>query len=191
MRKKPWLLLIGFLALVGVAVLMGTFGTTTTKKRPGESSSAPAPSVPEAHPEPTSPWVYTSDEDTMGRKRSFAEVVSTNTLDFGFPYQGSQHGTLTIRKSARSGTEVMISIERGQFLCGVDECAVNVRFDDGPIQEFSAGEPSDHSTTVLFIEGQTRFTAHLRRAKTLRVEATFYQEGSQTLEFNVEGFSWR
>jgi hypothetical protein len=52
----------------------------------------------------------------MGRKRSFAHVTSTNALNFDFPYQGNQHGTLTIRKTARWGTEVLFRIERGQFL---------------------------------------------------------------------------
>jgi hypothetical protein len=127
----------------------------------------------------------------MGRKQSFAQVTSTNTVSFGFPYQGSQHATLTIRKTARWGTEAIFRIERGQFLCGIDECAVNVRFDSGPIRQCSASEPSDHSTTTLFLRNGPSFVAQLRKAKTLRIEATFFQEGSHTLEFNVEGFKWQ
>jgi hypothetical protein len=126
----------------------------------------------------------------MGRKRSFASVTSTNTLSFDFPYQGIQHGTLVIRKAAESGTNVIVRIERGQFLCPLDDCTVNVRFDAGRIQQFSASGPTDHSTTTLFLENEARFVSQLRRAKVFRVEATFYQHGSQTLEFNVEGFKW-
>ena len=123
----------------------------------------------------------------MGRKRSFAAVVSTNTLDFDFPYSGTQHGRLTLRK--KSSTDVYVTIERGQFLCGIDNCTVNVRFDEGPIRHFTAVPPADQSTTVLFIEDTPSFITQLRKAKTLHIEATFYQEGlTGALEFNVEGF---
>jgi len=63
-----------------------------------------------------------------GRARSFAVVTSTNTLNFDFPYTGSQYAHLTIRKTAGQGSAAMVSIERGQFLCGVEDCTVNVRF---------------------------------------------------------------
>ena len=79
----------------------------------------------------------------------------------------------------------------GSSLCRIDTCSVNVRFDDGAIQEFSAVEPADHSTTTLFINNETRFVSQLRKSKVVRVESTFYQEGSRTLEFNVEDFKWQ
>ena len=85
----------------------------------------------------------------------------------------------------------MVQIERGQFLCRFDGCTVNVRFDSGPIQRFSAGEPSDHSTTILFVLNEGRFMSQLRKSKVVRIEAEFYQEGSQALEFDSEGFKWQ
>lgn len=127
----------------------------------------------------------------MGRKSSYANVTSKNTLSFGFPYQGDQHGVLTIRKTSRWGTEVILKIERGQFLCQLDECSINLKFDDGPVQSYSATGPSDHSTTMLFIQNGPAIVAKLRKAKLLLIEATFYQEGSQTLKFDVEGFNWQ
>jgi hypothetical protein len=86
---------------------------------------------------------------------------------------------------------VTLSIEWGQFVCGIRSCTLKVRFDTGAIQRFSASEPSDHSTTTLFLNGEGRLISQLRKAKVVRIEATFYQEGSQTLEFNVEGFKWQ
>lgn len=140
---------------------------------------------------PGSQWRYSDDEDSMGRKRSFASVTSTNTLSFDFPYQGSQHGTLTVRKSAHWGTNVVLHVEKGQFLCGIDECILDVRFDSGPIRQVSAGGPADHSTTVLFLHNESTLISQMRKAKIVRIEATFYQEGSKTLEFNVEGLKWK
>jgi hypothetical protein len=79
--------------------------TTATPILPPTLSADEKAVVPE--PEPGSQWSYSGGEDKMGRKRSFARVTSTNTLSFDFPYQGSQNGTLTIRKS-QSGTNVRI-----------------------------------------------------------------------------------
>ena len=172
----------------------GTRAADPVSNSTAPKESTPPPEVakpsPPPKPEPGSQWSYSTDQDRMGRKLSFAEVTSTNTLAFGFPYQGSQHGSILIRKSPQSGTNVMFRIERGQFICGIESCTINVRFDDGPIQKFSATEPSDHGTTTLFIDNETRFLSQLRKAKILRLEATFYQEGRQGLEFDVEGFKW-
>jgi len=167
-QKKTSPALIGCLGLIGIVVLIGVFSSGSSDKRTAPSSSNPSVSSPaESHTsqtksEPGSQWSYSSDDDAMGRKRSFAFVTSTNTLSFDFPYQGSQHGTLTIRKSAQSGTDVVVRIERGQFLCGIDSCTVNVRFDTGPIQRFLASEPSDHRTTALFLNNEGRFISQLR-----------------------------
>ncbi len=96
-----------------------------------------------------------------------------------------------LRKSTESGVNVMLSIERGQFICGFDDCVVNVRFDSGPILRISASAPVDHSSTVLFLESEAKLVSLARKSKIARVEATFYQEGAQTLEFNVEGLEWK
>ena len=148
----------------------------------------PQPPQPIAKPEPN--WIYETKEDTMGRTVSFAEVISDNTLDFDFPYQGVQHGRLEVRETTKTGMQANVRIERGQFLCHISECSVNIRFDDGPVRRVSAQGAADYSTTILFLESSESFFARMRKAKVLRVEAMFYQQGSRTLEFNVEGFKW-
>ena len=206
MRTKTSPILIGCLiavgtSIVGMLVLIGGSGNATKTGIPSTAgsplSSTPSPSsrpensTPQEKLEAASQWTYSTDEDSMGRERSTAYVKSTNTLSLNFPYQGSQNGTLIVRKSPQKGTNVYFSIEKGQFLCRIDECTVNVRFDTRPIQQFSASEPSDHSTTVLFIANEARFLSQMRKAKMVRIEATVYQGGSQTLEFNVGGFKWQ
>ncbi len=141
-----------------------------------------------AEPEPN--WTYSTNEDSMGRTVSFADVTSSNTLDFDFPYQGAQHGRLVVRETTKTGMQASVRIERGQFLCHVSDCSVNVRFDDGPVRTVSAQGAADYSTTILFLESSESFFARMRKAKIMRVEAMFYQQGSQTLQFNVDGFTW-
>lgn len=158
-----------------------TVNTTATV-----STKPPEPVLPS---EPVNPWRKTEEEDAMGRKRQFAVTPSMNTLSFGFPYQGEQHATLMLRRS-QAGSDVMVTIEKGQFLCYASDCSVNVRFDDGPPKRVSASGPTDHSTTMLFLSGAGGLIQQMKRSKLLRVEATFYQHGSQVLEFNVSGLTW-
>ena len=192
---SPLLIIVLGLVTVGAIAVTLNIGRNESGTLPSSrgqlESSASTNATQQAIPEPGSQWDYSSDEDAMGRKRMFARITSTNTLRFGSPYDGSQHGMLTIRRTSQSGTNVIVNIERGQFLCGIEECAVNVRFDAGPIQRFSASEPADHSSTVLFLNGEAGFITQLRKAKIVRIEATFYQEGSRSLEFCADGFKWQ
>jgi hypothetical protein len=194
---KKVLVLVGLLLIF--FYIVGSNSAKVDKPSRAEAVSAdtkPTPPTPQAVAlpapvEPGSQWKYRNDEDEMGRKRSFAVVESTNTVEFEFPYAGVQHGTLTVRRTPQAGTNVLIGIEKGQFLCGIsDGCSVNVRFDEGPVQRNSASGPADHSTTVLFLNGESRLISQMRKAKVMRVEATFYQAGPRIFEFNVEGFKW-
>lgn len=135
-------------------------------------------------------WRYHSSDDAMSGKSSrSASVESSNQFEFGFPYQGRQRATLTIRRHPRWGNDVIFRIERGQVLCSsYHNCRVNVRFDDGPPRRLSGNEPSDNSTETVFIPGYKDFVARLSRAKTVRVEVDIYQEGPLVAEFDVEGF---
>jgi len=111
-------------------------------------------------------WNYLESQDKMGRGTiRNATVSSTNEIQFGFPYQGSQRATLQLRIHPKYRKDIILSIERGQFLCGLDRCVVTVRFDNGKAQTYSASEPADHSTTYLFLRNYDRFVAALRKSK--------------------------
>ncbi|KMZ13794.1 hypothetical protein BHUM_02690 [Candidatus Burkholderia humilis] len=93
-----------------------------------------------------------------------------------------------LRKHVRFGKDAVIQIERGQFICGVSSCSVTVRFDDGPGRKFSASEPADRSSTLLFIKPFDMFYTGMSRAKRVHIEADFYQQGNQTADFDISGF---
>jgi len=136
-------------------------------------------------------WNYEESPDKMGRGTiKHAIVKSTNEIEFGFPYQGSQRGTLQLRVHPKYGKDVILSVEHGQFLCGVDRCPVAVRFDNGVAQTYDAGEPADHSTTYLFLHNYDRFVGSLRKSKRVSIEAHFYQEATRVFEFDTRGFKW-
>jgi hypothetical protein len=136
-------------------------------------------------------WNYEESDDKMGRgKIKTAVVRSLNKVELGFPYEGAQRGALQLRNHPRYGTDVVLIIERGQFLCGIDGCNLEVRFGDGKRLTFKASEAADHSTTVLFISDYERFLANTRKVENVYIEAQFYQEGNRVFEFDVSGLQW-
>lgn len=154
---------------------------------PTAKAEAPKPAAPKAK---ESQWAQSDYTDGMGRKRWTASVPSTNTVDFAFPYGGDQHARLTVRANASEIQDIIFGIERGQFSCSISDCSIRVRFDDGAIRRYSVDDPDDHKTTVKFINDYRGFVAALRKAKVVRIEASFYQEGNRTFEFNTAGFDW-
>jgi hypothetical protein len=136
-------------------------------------------------------WRYDFNDDSMtGKREETASIESINSLDLGFPYKGRNMATLTVRKSPRRGTHVYFQIEKGQFVCGVSDCEVLVRFDEQQPTRYRAVGPADHSSKVLFLEPEGRFIAAARKAKTIRVQANIYQSGAPVLEFNAGALEW-
>lgn len=136
-------------------------------------------------------WQYQEWPDKMGRGTiKLATVRSLNEVEFNFPYQGPQRATLQLRIHPKYGKDVTLAIEKGQFLCGFQSCQVSVRFDNGKAHNFSAVEPADHSTTMLFLRGYDRFLASARKAKKVSIEALFFQQGTRVFEFDISSLKW-
>ena len=67
-------------------------------------------------------WNYEESPDKMGRGAiKQAYISSLNEIEFDFPYREPQRATLQLRKHPKYGNDVILSIERGQFLCHLDE----------------------------------------------------------------------
>lgn len=135
-------------------------------------------------------WRYDrSDEGMSGKAVISAQVISTNTINLDFPYSGSQHGTLTLRRHPRWGNDVIFRIERGQILChSYGDCTINVKFDDGKVIRLNGNPPEDNSSEVVFIPGFSTFSKQLPNAKRVKIEVSLYQAGNQVFEFDVSGF---
>ncbi|MDM5181704.1 hypothetical protein PO883_31485 [Massilia sp. DJPM01] len=135
-------------------------------------------------------WNYSATADKMTGGTTYnAAVSSSNTVSFDFPYSGQQHGTLSLRIDRKYGKDVMFSIEKGQILChSFQDCVVLVRFDDEKPTKYAAAGPADNSSDTIFIRGYDKFSAKLRKAKTVRLSVNIYQQGAPVFEFDVSGF---
>lgn len=135
-------------------------------------------------------WNYSQDEDKMSGGTTYhAYVLSTNTVEFDFPYSGEQHAILGLRDSPRHGKDVIFRIEKGQILCNsYEDCSVLVRFDDEKATNYSAIGAADNSTETIFIRNYGKFVEKVRKAKLVRISTNIYQQGAPVFEFNVSGF---
>lgn len=146
------------------------------------TTSAPTPKT----------WVYDSSKDEMRNQETKLACIDANdSLYFSFPYDGGVTATLCLRKSPKFGNDVYLQITKGQFICGYGGCTINVKFSDSALQKFSAGEASDNSTNIIFIQNFNRFVSQLKKSKKTILEAEFYQEGVHQITFNTEGLVWQ
>lgn len=135
-------------------------------------------------------WNYSNyADDATGKTAKTASVTSKNSMNFGFPYSGSQYGRFTVRNHPRFGVDAYLQIDQGQLLCDTyNNSDVLVRFDNGPATRYSCGSPADHSSETVFIRNVAGLEARMKTAKKMFITVSVYQEGSRTWEFNVKGY---
>lgn len=189
---------VGIVLLVGAFLLEPVF---RAKPAPAPAAAGAAaagriktyeldPKLFGEQPGSVSNWSYRSQRDEMrDAETTHACVRASDIVNLTWPYP-DQALELCTRKSPKFGKDILLSLpEGGQFMCrSYNGCTVKVRFDDGAVQTFSAASASDGSSDVIFITNAPRFAAALRRAKTVRIEAEFYQAGIQASGFDVEGW---
>lgn len=130
-------------------------------------------------------WKYAESKDEMrGTVSKYATKKSVNTVNFDFPYQGVQHGTIMI-----SDNYVLFYVEKGQIIChGGGEygtCLVLVKFDDGKERYVQATKSGDDSATIDFTE--PGFLEDLKRSKKLMIQVNVYHNGLPVFTFDVSG----
>jgi hypothetical protein len=198
--KKTGCLKIGCIVLA-VLVLIGLIGSLVMKSPSGPSSTTTSSSssttsgtTAASSTEPAAPqskWSYNQSKDDMGKGTvSEASVESDNTVNFTFPYQGEQHGTLTLRTHPRWGKNVIFAIRKGQIPCHSFSggCKALVRFDDGQAVNYAADGPEDNSTETIFLRDYNGFVGRLMKAKKVKISVNVFQQGEPVFEFNVRNF---
>jgi hypothetical protein len=137
-------------------------------------------------------WQSSEDVDKMSSKKTvIAVATSDNLLAFSFPYTGENHGYIAVRQHPLEGTDVIISIDKGQMLCWPNDCSVKVKFDNGAIGVYRASAPIDRNRTMLFLNDKQRFISGAKKAKKILIQFNAYNQGSPVLEFSTPyGLTW-
>lgn len=150
--------------------------------------------APTATATPTRPatWRYLEEADKIrGGKRQMALIDSDEKLSFNSPYGGGSTATLGVRKTPAYGSDVTISVDRGQFKCSsFNNDQVSVRFDDRPIEKYICHEPSDGRLDVIFLTPFSKFLRNIKLSKKVIIEVEFFQNGVRQIEFNSSNLKW-
>jgi hypothetical protein len=171
--------IIVFCAL-GLCVFLAVIGqmSETTKQANGTK-----PETPKAAETPQKKsWTYGQTADKMtGKVTKFACLDSEDQLQFGFPYDGGSTGTICFRR--KQELDALFKIDKGQILCGADGCEATLRVDEGQPFTMSGSESSDADSRFMFFDSPSRLLALARKAKEIKIETLYFEEGSKTLTF--------
>lgn len=188
--------LIGFGVFILIGLIANIGGNSNNEKQNNGSDSAVVDSVSTDNTsmdsqkdENLKTWDYSTNTDEMNDSKSrFASLTSDNTVEFDFPYQGGSSLTVTVRSMKKYGTDVYIKISSGQFICNEYQGTnnVRVRFDNSAPVKFTTNEPSDGSSDLLFLNNAKKFINLAKKAKTIKIEAPFFQEGNRVFTFTVD-----
>ena len=137
-------------------------------------------------------WRYTAKRDEMTDKvNRSAELQSRNKIDLSFPYGGGTRGRLLIRQLGdEESPSLILWVDRGQLVCGIEECQVQLRFDGGEAEKITARPSAGGRSDGLFLDEPDALIARLNGTKRLLVRAFFYQDGNQVFEFAPQGLKW-
>jgi hypothetical protein len=139
------------------------------------------------NPEFGSRWEYSTFKDEMSGKESpYAVLTSQNEVEFGFPYSGTQKGTLLVNRDS-----VLFYVRRGHVVCqGLSKygtCVVRVKFDDEEPKFVTARESGNENTTIAFTENG--FLARLQKSNTFAVSPEVYDNGYPVFRFKTTGLN--
>ena len=143
-------------------------------------------------PPPAAAWSYSEAADPMSDKvRKYACTLSTNRVRQSSPYADVQ-AELCIRDMPGEGLDAYVTLKGdGQILCrSYEQCAIPVRFGDGPAQSFGGIGAGDGSTNMFFFTNPARLVAGAKAADVTRVQVTIYRDGDQVIEFPTAGLEW-
>lgn len=199
-KKQGTSLAVGCLAILFILFIIGMTVNAFREQAPSlkksasnsisasqgnKSQTAEKPQLQNKPVAAPSPWEYGETTDKMsGKVSKHAINRSINTVNFNFPYQGTQHGTIMV-----FGKTVLFYVKKGQISChGGSEygaCLVRVKFDEDKESYVRARKSGDDSTTISITE--PGFLEKLKQSRKLMIEVEVYRNGLPVFTFDVKG----
>lgn len=134
-------------------------------------------------------WVYETPENEMGEKTDLARIMSSNKVNFDFPYNGGSLGSVTFRKKGNK-LSAMFVISKGQIDFDYDGTYARIKFDDETPIKWEMTQSSTSDSEVAFFENEKKLLEKFKKAKKVVVELPFYQSGNSQFTFNTEGLTF-
>jgi len=143
---------------------------------------------------------YSKDE-MRETTQKFVQLISENSVDFGYPYGGGTQALLAVysEKEKLKGDKkpeslklvsAYLRISQGQFFCeDAEYCYMSAKFDDGDIEQFKIEEVPGQPVGYIYIfDNFDVFLDKLKTHKKLTLEVFIYNAGKKQFKFNIEKF---
>lgn len=139
-------------------------------------------------------WTERTSKDEMTDETNvWMSLLSDNEHEFDFPYNGGSKLQIDVRYRKQDGTQVILTLSKGQLqTTGFDNGhKVVVRFDEDAPMSFTTSEPSDYSTSYLFLNNPRKFINRAKTAKKIKIQVPVFDEGQPVFEFSpAEPLVW-
>lgn len=139
-------------------------------------------------------WGYgESEKDKMDNSSyHYSSCSSLNKVELKFPYNGGSTLDILLRNGfKKQGNEVILQIDKGQFMSSFDgDETIKIKFDDNPTKEYSYQNEGTGQSTTIFLNHSNSIIEKLKKSKRVIIEVDFFDNGSFQFEFNVEGLKW-
>lgn len=135
-------------------------------------------------------WNCAVRKDEMrGSTSKTASISAMEELHLAPPY-GDTTPELRIRSDPKFGFNILITSE-GQPLCrSYSNETLSVKFDNGPVREWSCNGAADGSPGVVFFNREGSLLKAIKDAKRMTVEISYYDNGREQMTFPVAGLKW-
>lgn len=135
-------------------------------------------------------WQYSESKDEMTDNVVYnATILSSDMAYLDFPYEGGTTMKLFIRN--RNGEQdAFIRCENGQITDDYDNRTLTIRFDDDAAVNYEVLESDDGDSEFRFIYSANKFIKRLKKAKKLKIQVQFYNNGTHVYNFDVDGLKW-
>lgn len=133
-----------------------------------------------------SSWTYdTVTVEMTNAIRKTALVLSTNTEEFKFPYEGgTKAGILIIDENKKKGAVVFVN--KGQFTSSKNE--MMVRFNNGKPEVFETYQTTPGDPTMMTIVDANEFIKKISQSDSTKIESSFYADGQVVFKFQTSDF---
>jgi len=141
-------------------------------------------------------WYVTSVKDpTRGSYTAAVERRSITRVWFDVTDEAAQRATIVLPLKDGHPTDLILSVEHGRFDCGQGRdkgCVLRVSIDDAAARPVRFCAARKHASNALHLVGgddARKLLAALAKAKRLRIQPSFVEEGSPEIEFAITGLN--
>ena len=135
-----------------------------------------------------SEWQYDTNKDKMRGSTDYVAILCSDYNENGGAFSGGDM-CIVVRKAKKfGGLDVYLRLSSDQF--GGNEYYgnnyVTVKFDNNSLMKFYFDEGANSGTDFAFIRKKSAFLKALKKAKSIRIEATLFSAGIQQFSFHAD-----